>query len=152
MWSSSLLNIRTERYLWLFNQDTTFLTFRRGYSGTVSFFSLQMSKQHHYHHHLSAVASGDRSQDQHSAVLETVHTDKDGCSLLWRAYNLNRWNKKREVCSSLHVRKNMEIVFGESVNIGDNLYRGVGNFDMLENEQWQTGKIWSRVLFVCFFL
>lgn len=84
--ADSYVNISTEKYFKtsdkIFSQDRIFLTFRRGYSGTVSFHSLQMSKHHHYHHHLSFLASGDYSQDQHSTVLETVHIDKERRSLL----------------------------------------------------------------------
>lgn len=151
MWSSFSLNIRTEKYLRLFNQDTIFLTFRRGYSGTVSFCSLQTSKQYHYHHHLSFVASGDHSQDQHSAVPATAHTDKERRSLLWRAYNLNRYKGKREVYDSLHVRKNVEVVLGEPVYTGDSLYSGVGNLTCRRMSNGKQG-IFGAVVFCCFFL
>lgn len=60
------------------------LTFKRVYLRTVSFLSLQMSKHNHYHHHhhLTFLLSGNSSQDQHSAILENVHTDKERHSFL----------------------------------------------------------------------
>lgn len=87
--ADSYVNIRTEKYFKtsgkIFNQDRIFLTFREEYSGPVSFHSLQMSKHNHYNHHhqhLSFLASGDHSQDQHSTVLKILHIDEESCSLL----------------------------------------------------------------------